>query len=424
MAYLYSNTNNDEIYGTSEDDSIVSEGIRSTVLGAEGNDIIRVYGGLSNVQGGEDHDIIYAFTTSYGSTIQGGEGNDRVIALTSYVSLSGGEGNDFLYVDTNYSEENIANVTLAGGSDWDAFIFAPGDSTIFSAVIADFSAEDYDFIGLADFNSDDFEYYYDDEGNSIVSAINDDDIYLNYTRNTDSDLLFYNTSGKINFTMKNIKHFSDMADSYLTYYDTDDHLNYVAAVKFSWALRSRDTIQSGLTTYSNTAYVTSEYTDSIWLNGYDYFNNKTTWTDSSITNIDAVDDTISGRILAGNNDDNWIWANNYGSQLWGGFGGSDVLVGGDGDDVFWAGKNEDYTGIWNCSDDDLVNLWNINLDDVSNIDVDLYADTNNPYIDIVTNDGSNIRISPKEGATTTTFQLANGSKGQYNYSEQSWKWVD
>ena len=134
----------------------------------------------------------------------------------------------------------------------------------------------------------------------------------------------------------------------------------------------------------------------------------------AITDIDARDDTVAGRILVGNENDNVIYASDYGSSLWGGIGGNDTLFGGDGADGFVAGKDEGNTTIIDCDDDDLVLLWNINLNDLS---TDMIGSSSGINIAL---DDSTINIARADGASITTIQFANGTIRRYNYSDQSW----
>ena len=141
--------------------------------------------------------------------------------------------------------------------------------------------------------------------------------------------------------------------------------------------------------------------------------------DNSIANINAWYDTVSSRVLEGDEQDNWIYANDYGCSLWGGTGGDDWLRGGSGDDTFRAGQGEGNTYIGYCNENDLVELWNINLNELSLSDWTEDVDG----IVLTLNDSSAISIQRGSTASTTTVQYADGTKRQYNYAEHSWQSV-
>ena len=120
-------------------------------------------------------------------------------------------------------------------------------------------------------------------------------------------------------------------------------------------------------------------------------------------------------MLIGDAQDNSIRANDYGSSLWGGTDGYDYLYGGAGADTFVAGADEGNTDIIGCADNDLVLLWNVDLNEMT---VDLSSSDSG--VNIALDNSSTINIARAEDTSTTTIQFSNGSKRQYNYSDQTW----
>ena len=180
----------------------------------------------------------------------------------------------------------------------------------------------------------------------------------------------------------------------------------------SWEFREAI---AGLATDYRTVYISSDFEGEVILGDLiDQLNER------SITDIDARSDTMSNRILIGDDNNNAIYANDNGSWLWGGFGGYDKLYGGDGADIYYVGDGEGNTYIDNCEDHDLVVLWNINLSDIANESITSGEYWNN--IRLTTNSGNRISIwSDADSVSTTTIQYADGSKRQYHHSSGEWQ---
>ena len=136
-------------------------------------------------------------------------------------------------------------------------------------------------------------------------------------------------------------------------------------------------------------------------------------------------DKVSSRVLEGDEQVNWIYANNYGCELWGGNGGNDYLYGGygDGDDTFIAGQGEGNTYISNCNENDLVYLYNMNLDDVAYFSkyVGRYG---GKYLYLTANDETYIEIAAYKDVETTTLQFSDGLQLRYNFTDSEWQKYD
>ncbi|MBQ9479131.1 MAG: hypothetical protein IJU71_06200, partial [Selenomonadaceae bacterium] len=198
---------------------------------------------------------------------------------------------------------------------------------------------------------------------------------------------------------------------------TFDHING------SWLdlfVDSDSTLTSGLITLGSTVYITPSFVGDIALGGTDWNGNAVEgFSDSAMRTVDARQDTVSGRLLAGNSNRNEIYAGSGGASLWGGPGAINWLFGGDGADTFIAGKDEGDAIIWYCSDDDLVVLHNINFSDIAN--VELYDGSSSSRISITTSGGNIIYVWYERATTnTTTLRFADGEQRTYDHATGSW----
>ncbi len=333
---------------------------------------------------------------TYGDIIYGTSGADTINVYGDHIVAYGESGGDELYVDASRRYSDIEGVTLSGGEGRDLFGFTTNGNAIRSAVITDFSTSDGDGIAII--------------SNNITTN------YLKHTTNDDGDVVIRDSNDTIEFTLKGIKNFDDVADSPVIYGD------YYGNVSQSMNTFEETTVPYGLTKYdgSNSLYVFSDYVGGVWLGGWDVINGVEVWGDDSITNIYGYLDTVENRILAGNTNDNYISANMYGSWLWGGFGGNDTLVGSSGADTFFVDQGLGNKTVVDCGENDLVWLWNISLSDISGLN--LYEGDNTRSLDVTTYDGTEISIGSTRDTASTTVQLADGSKWKLNYSDVSWEY--
>ena len=311
---------------------------------------------------GNDYDNrIYA--SDFGSKLWGKGGNDYLI---------GGNGADTFYAGR---DEGITDIYHCADND----------------IVKLWNVNVEDLSGL---ELDKFEGY----GDAHILARED----LIIGTHDGSTITIHRPNDATTFTVQ-------LADGLTFRYDWDEG---------SWDFAEREliepltasTLPDGLMKLFNTAYVSSEYDGAVRLAEYN---------DSVMTDINAQNDTVSGRVLAGDAQNNFIYANNYGSSLWGGTGGDDILLGGAGDDTFVAGQGEGNTAIWNYTTNDTVILKNINFSNLQFLNIRI-EDRNTGFACVTTDDGTYIEVQLT--TTTTTMQLADGSAIRYNASEDgSWQ---
>ncbi|MBQ9478298.1 MAG: hypothetical protein IJU71_01975, partial [Selenomonadaceae bacterium] len=141
--------------------------------------------------------------------------------------------------------------------------------------------------------------------------------------------------------------------------------------------------------------------------------------DSLVTDINATNDTVSGRVLIGDEQNNYIYAGDGGVSMWGGNGGYDTLLGGDGDDTFVAGQGEGDVYIRDCASSDLVYLHNINFSDLKYLR--MWVGNSSKAVCVVLEDGTFIAVWSNFDEETTNFQFADGSLMRYNATDNVWQ---
>ena len=120
-------------------------------------------------------------------------------------------------------------------------------------------------------------------------------------------------------------------------------------------------------------------------------------------------------IIGANGNSNQITAGSGGSTLWGGAGDvQDIFIGGNGADNFFVGKGDGSDFITNAGENDTVLLYDVSLSDI--VDFSPIANT----ISLTLNSGSTLFIDDSAGLSPT-FQLADGSRWQFNHSSNSWQ---
>ena len=397
MATIESVIDNDLIQGTpGEDNSIESWGFRSTVVGADGDDTLKV--------------------GTYLGVGEGGDGDDYLYALRSYVTLDGGSGHDIVEVNTKSWNENIANVSLYGGAGDDLFVFSVGyiqdtlaDGSIYNdwrnilgSTIMDFNAEEGDWILLQNIGSDDYSNPY---------AFN---LYM--YRSVSGDLMFTDFNSRINFTMSGVTRFSDIAQTHVGFNDVDSG-SRVTTRLFANVVPFVD-MGEGVKMLNDWLVLESTIEGDVQLS------------DDAFRIIDAVEDSVAGRALIGNSSNNWIYAGAYGNKLWGNSGSVNYLIGGEGSDTFYAGAGEGTVYVNKCSDDDVLKLWNINAGDLSKVSFDTFEGyeptgaASYQDVNILTNDQSLIRVVRSDDASVLTVQLADGGTFRFHYDDNYWEQIN
>ena len=313
MATISSVNDNELIQGTpGEDNSLEAWGFRSTAVGSDGNDTLQI--------------------GTYMGVGMGGDGDDVIFALRSYQTVYGGNGHDIIDVNTNSWHENIANVSVYGGEGNDAFIFRvdytqntrDDGSTynlwrcILDSTIMDFNPDEVDYIILQNIGPNDY---------ARAEAY---DLLLH--RNTDGYLVFTDFDERIKFRLDGITRFSDIADAGIGFNDVDTG-DRVANRTFKNAVPFVD-MGEGVKMSNAMLILESTIEGDIQIS------------DAAFWYIDAVEDSVPGRALVGNNFDNWIWAGDYGNKMWCKGGSDNYMIGGAGNDTFYAGQGEGTVRIY------------------------------------------------------------------------------
>ena len=388
MASIESSRDNDTIIASAEGDSIVSWGFRTSIVGSSGNDTIRAGGFLS--------------------TVDAGDGENFLIARRSYIILQGGSDHDILQINSFSWNENIANVSLFGGAGEDGFSFAPYyDETnqvwrrILHSEIMDFNADEGDYIIL---------HNIDPNEQTNLNAYT-----LNISRYTDRSLGFSDYYDRVSFKMTGVTRFSDIAQTYVGFNDADSGERLLNST-FEQRIPFID-MGSGIKSLNRWLFLNSTLEGDIQLN------------DDSFWYIDAVEDSVSGRALIGNDYDNWIYAGDYGNKLWGRSGSENYLIGGEGADTFYAGQGEGNAFIYLCDDDDVVKLWNVTAGDLASVSYDTFEGYDPEQagafanVNIHTTDETWIMIARPEGAKTLTVQLADSTTFRFDYDNNAWEQI-
>ncbi|MBQ9478564.1 MAG: hypothetical protein IJU71_03335, partial [Selenomonadaceae bacterium] len=438
------------------------------IFPAEDGDItINVYHGTRDdgfrrlMTGGDGDNLIEA--GGYFNTLIGGAGADTLTTRFSYVTLEGGEGDDYILVDNSGStNENISHVVLTGGAGRDTFAFMPGEHTI-NATITDFDPAE-DSLVLVSLTADGIL--------AVLNAIDDGGIALKenewglaeaaarqslspnvdviegFVYDSDTRVAeLHVTDAKLALNFEDIDNIDELKQIDMLIVDTDGN-----------SLDSRKvqpTLPNGLSIYHSDdynedwLYVSSSYIGDVWLGGVEWKGaDGLTWSDTTISDIHANNDTVSGRMLAGNANNNYIYAGSGGASMWGGTGGRDILYGGAGVDTFIAATSsvEGYTYMRNVGEEDVVRLElfsSTNIFSSGDNIPDVYLEgfssgdywNNSQYhwrIDdydsflYISDNGSlygalSVYVNPNSGARTSTIELADGYRLRFDYLTQAWE---
>ena len=160
-------------------------------FGLGGDDLIRIYGGVSNiVDGGSENDFI-EIQRGFANVL-GGSGDDTIFGQNARIEAHGGSGNDIIY-GGNYSDiinGGQGNDTLIGGQGVDTFVFS---ADFGSDIINDFQngLDLIDFSNNSAINSmSDLAISYD-TGSAVISSSSGSIILEGITSGIDpSDFIF------------------------------------------------------------------------------------------------------------------------------------------------------------------------------------------------------------------------------------------
>lgn len=150
------------VEGTESNDSIKVYGNHSTVQALGGDDIISVNGGRHDsgiwlegdetnlIDAGAGNDSIGVF--SRGVSVYGGAGNDSVNVKRAHTYAEGGAGNDLFYFNRLDTNDNLTDITIAGGDGNDTIEMNPyytnyysspySDQGMIKMLVTDFSGDD------------------------------------------------------------------------------------------------------------------------------------------------------------------------------------------------------------------------------------------------------------------------------------------
>lgn len=347
---------NTTINGTSSADNIENEGRNFRINGKGGRDKIEAEGTNVTINGGAGGDKIEVDGRNI--KIFGNSGNDSISVEGTNVTVFGGVGNDTIKVDKDYNDINNIILNVGTGND----------------VVRQYQYSDKVKLVTGDINSVQVD------GNDVVFYTNEGSVRV---RNRKNGLITTVNSSGIETTQ--------------SYGESVDYTK----------------MSSNLSISGTTMTANSSFSGSVWLDGWDIFNNRKVYGNSDIVEINATATNRDGVILAGNAKNNIIRAGGGDTQLWGGFGGNDTLFGGADDDIFWYGKGNGDDIVRNFTDDDMVMFYDINLSEISS----------------VTDSGSQMKLNISGGGSLTVnytgneseFQFANGAKYEYNHRTKSWQ---
>ncbi|MBQ9478562.1 MAG: hypothetical protein IJU71_03325 [Selenomonadaceae bacterium] len=450
-----------EIYPVTNEDGSISYVTVDVNYGEFNGSVHRAYVGT------DGNDSVIA--RGYFSTLDGQAGDDHLTVSASYVTVDGSNGNDYIFVDTSGTSEDMAGLVLYGGEGRDTFAFAPGDHTI-NAKIKDFNPDE-DTVVLVSLNSDLAVLASPDDGGI---AVNENDMGVaeaNARRLSQAstvsaiDGFDYNSDTKVaNLVMSQlglVLDFDGVENE--TALEKLTALNITIVDSNGASLGSRPAqpvLSNGLSIYHSDdynedwLYVYSDYVGDIWLGGVDWRGNSGLgWSDTTIADIRDDEDTVGGRMLAGNDGSNYIYAGSGGVSMWGGTGGSDYLYGGSGNDTFIAATsaNESYTNMRNVGDNDIVYLGALRSTDIfpSTVSSDdaqqqvtqlpsIYLEgyssgsgynaqynwriwTYSSFLSIRdASYGTSVYVNRDTNSWTTTLQFADGVRLRYNYLASDW----
>ena len=187
-----------------------------------------------------------------------------------------------------------------------------------------------------------------------------------------------------------------------------DVLKFKIAQNTSTNLSYRNDVNTFYFTSGQGQIVVNGSGNNIWLagdNGQNYVN-------ANVINAAA---SSGYNTLMGNSNANSIIGGSGISTLWGYYGSSaDTLIGGAGPEIFRVGKYEGNDVVLTNEGHDIIHLYDTNLSDIT------YANAVNDSINIGFNTGSQMTLK-NTSDITSIFQLADGSRYNYNRNTAQWQ---
>lgn len=455
-----------QIYGLAGNDTIETNESSVIVSGGAGDDVIKLVGGNATLNGGSGADV-FVFDCSSGARLNAviediDPDNDRLRVINGgNPKLSHAlDGSNAILTDS----EGALNVTLKGTRRLDEYYDQNGSDRIWE--VLEIVNEERENVGAQPLTLErdlmngaairapeliELFSHTRPDGTACYTALEHGDGYVGENaaagRTTAEEVMdgWMNSSGhranilNANYTRLGVGHTYEEDSTYGHYWiqmfrgydngemlDTEEMLSTQIELtdgKVSvWSeLASADELDlsgalpNGMTKSGETISVESNYEGGVWLTGFDILNWTERYADSTALEINASSDTQTDRVIVGNERSNVIRAGRNGAWMWGRLG-DDTLVGGSGADMFWFGANEGSCEIENCGVDDVVNLWSIDINDI----VSFESDGGNVSADF--RDGSSLDV--KMSGASTTFQLSNGTRWNYERSSRSFSYVD
>ena len=356
-------SDNQNINGTDESDSITNSGNNVTINAAAGDDAVYNNGGASvYISLGDGND--YLESSGANSTIIGGKGNDRIWLSTdgstnTQINYTYGDGNDVIYYFTG--DDKIVITSPSGvnksQSDNDIYLWFDNRETI-TLKSADSAVTNENILVIGSSGSDSYTY---SGGNMIIPSYAGEKINFSTTLTgidfNDTDFILKSSTG--NLTIQN----------------------------------ARDKIIDVATGGNTIAYMHMS---------------------SGAGKFDGSTFSVLELLVGANNAENELIAGSGGSLMWGGVGGNDTLVGGYGLDNYFFGNYDGGDVINNSYQNDTIFLYDVNLSDIAAVS---YG-TN--QVNLNFSSGGNLQVNSIDNYSPT-FQLANGSKVKCDTHTQAWQ---
>ena len=370
------------------------------------------------------------------------EGGARGIAIHANHTVSTAlrlDGSDYFssFQDIDATDDYVSGRALVGNGLDNSIVAGSRGASVVSGGGSD------TFVGGD--GVDTFDVREDDDTITILNAGDDDLVIL---ENTYLNGLSYSSSGStLNVTMDSgtvvkIRGTDDATGTLIRFAD-------YSQLRYNYSTHDWDTvvpaIPDGLIRDGDNITLTSTFEGDLWLGGINMsLETMSGWMDNTVVDLSAINDTVSGRMLAGNANDNRIYAGSGGASLWGGNGGYDYLYGGDGNDTFIVatGLAEGVTNIRDIGDEDIIYLYDVSASNINtlNNETSVFISGLMPgysynaawrfyvydtYIALYDSDfDNNSYIYRKSGAEATTFRFNDGYLLQYNYNDSLWSGFD
>jgi hypothetical protein len=316
------------------------------------------------------------------TTFMGGQGNETLSAGVGNASLYGGGGRNVLQGYDNTNGDKVGNTTF----------FALGRNDGAVSII-----ENFEFVGSNNYRNaalvtaDALETNIENNRFSNVAITEDGDLLLEVTNNSTGAVEKLLISDALDTTTSD-GYTQDFVVNGVVAQVGNNVVNYDQYADFYFAQGADATVK-----------VDSAVTDEvkIWLS--DSLEDRGKQFEGDFKVIDARSSNAVKAELAGNANDNIIYAGTGSTSLWGGNGGNDTLVGNSGVDNFYYALGDGNDVISNASSGDVINLLNMTLDDIS---VDTISSSA-----VVINFNSGGSLTVNDGGADVTYKVGDATYG-------------